>query len=38
MSYAYDHLIRKHERCIYEASVNVLSFEEKLFLTLLGTR
>jgi hypothetical protein len=30
MSCAHAHVIRKHEKCIYEASETVTSFEEKL--------
>jgi hypothetical protein len=38
MSCARDHVIRKQEKCTYEASVTVTSFEENSFLTSLGTR
>jgi hypothetical protein len=38
MAYVYNHVIKEYERCIYKASVIVLSFEEKSFLTSLETR
>jgi hypothetical protein len=38
MSCATDHVIWKLEKCIYEASVIVSNFEDKIFLTSLEAR
>jgi hypothetical protein len=38
MSCATDHVIRKHEKCTYEDSVTVTSFEDNFFLTSLEAR
>ncbi len=38
MSCATDHVIRKLEKCTYEASVTVTSFEDNFFLTSLEAR
>jgi hypothetical protein len=37
-SCADDHVMKKHEKCTYEASIIVTSFEDNSFLTSLGTR
>jgi hypothetical protein len=38
MSCAFDHVIEKHEKCTYEASVTVTNFEDNFFLTSLEAR
>jgi hypothetical protein len=38
MSCAFDHVIKKYEKCTYEANVIVTSFEDNFFLTSLGAR
>jgi hypothetical protein len=38
MSCVYDHVMKKHEKCIYETSVIVTSFEENSFLISLEAK